>query len=144
MASAWRLSLGTGIVVCAIALAMPGRSDAHTLERVASQESVNGECSATPFARRVDRVADSDITSVGITYFAGRSRTGDDAHIAAALTQEVATQLLSARVRTTAPNGRARGSRLLTVKLSDGGGFAEVDLAMTGSVFRDGDILRTQ
>jgi TolB-like protein len=123
---------------------MPGRLDAHTLDRAARQESATGECSSTTFARHVDRVANSDITSVGITYFAGRSRTGDDAHIAAALTQEVATQLLSARVRTTAPNGRAAGTRLLTVKLSDGGGFAEVDLAMTGSVFREGDLLRTQ
>jgi len=123
---------------------MPGVSDAHSLDGSRSQDGISGYCSSTTFTRRVDRVANSDITSVGITYFAGRSRTGDDAHIAAALTQEVATQLLSARVRTTAPNGRPGGARLLTVKLSDGGGFAEVDLAMTGSVFREGDLLRTQ
>src|SRR6476469_3789762 len=103
--------------MCFIALAIPGRSDAHTLDRAGRQESATGECSSSTFARRIDRAANSDITSVGITYFAGRSRTGDDAHIAAALTQEVATQLLSARVRTTAPNGRA-STRLLTVKLS--------------------------
>ena len=121
-----------------------GRSDARTVRLLGDGQSAFGYCDATPFARRVERVTNSDITSVGITYFAGRSRTGDDAHIAAALTTEVATQLLSARVRTTAANGRAVGTRLLTVKLSDGGGFAEVDLAMTGSVFRDGDILRTQ
>jgi TolB-like protein len=142
--STWRLSLGPGIAACVIALAIPGVADARTSGRLPDQDGINGYCSSTTVARRVDRVSNSDITSVGITYFAGRSRTGDDAHIAAALTQEVATQLLSARVRTTAPSGRAGGTRLLTVKLSDGGGFAEVDLAMTGSVFRDGDLLRTQ
>src|SRR5690349_5897023 len=126
--------------MCAIALAVPGRSDARIV-RPADQESVDGSCNSTTLARRVDHVASSDITSVGITYFAGRSRTGDDAHIAAALTTEVAAQLLSARVRTTVLNGRATTTRLLTVKLSDGGGFAEVDLAMTGSVFREGDML---
>jgi len=134
-----------GVVACAVALVMtPGRSGAHTVRPQSEQQGGGGDCGTTAFARRVERVRNSDITSVGITYFAGRSRTGDDAHIAAALTTEVATQLLSARVRTTAPNGRAAGTRLLTVKLSDGGGFAEVDLAMTGSVFREGDLLRTQ
>lgn len=129
----------------AIALIMtPSRSDARGLFSSRDQDATPGSCNAGIVARPVGRVTSSDVTSVGITYFAGRSRTGDDAHIAAALTQEVATQLLSARIRTTAPNGRPGQARLLTVKLSDGGGFAEVDLAMTGSVFREGDMLRTQ
>ncbi|MEO6526252.1 MAG: tetratricopeptide repeat protein [Gemmatimonadaceae bacterium] len=84
----------------------------------------------------------TDITSVGISYFAGRSRDRDDAHLASALTTEIAHQLLSARIRRA---GAARGQPqgLLTVKLSDGGGFADVDLSMTGSVFREDTVLET-
>jgi TolB-like protein len=100
-------------------------------------------CNASSFARPVDRATNTDITSVGITYFAGRSRTGDDAHLAAALTTEVATQLLSARMRVNQRAARRTGDNLLTVKLSDGGGYADVDLSLTGSVFREGDLLRT-
>lgn len=122
---------------------MPGSAGARAI-RPSTEQSAFGYCSSATFTRRVERVTSSDITSVGITYFAGKSRNGDDAHIATALTTEVATQLLSARVRTTGANGRAAATRLLTIKLSEGGGFAEVDLAMTGSVFREGDMLRTQ
>jgi TolB-like protein len=86
---------------------------------------------------------DPDLTTVGITYFAGRSRGGDDAHLAAALTKELAVQLLSARMRADARNQRASTGRLLTVRLSEGGGFADVALSLTGAVFREGEQLRT-
>src|SRR5688500_9861979 len=55
-------------------------------------------CAARPVAASTPRKPVSEVTSVGITYFAGRSRDGDDAHLAAALTSELAHQLLSARV----------------------------------------------
>ena len=129
---------------CLVALlAILGPAGAYGVEPVRIEERAAGYCSAPTITRSVDRGTSPDITSVGITYFAGRSRGGDDAHLAAALTTELATQLLSARVRTVAPRGRSDASRLLTVKLSEGGGFAEVDLAMTGSVFREGNMLRT-
>jgi hypothetical protein len=99
-----------------------------------------GVCSSTSPGRTVRRVADARLTSVGITYFAGRSRSGDDAHLAAALTTEVAAQLLSARVPSS--GARANAENVLAVKLSDGGGFAGVDLSMTGAVFREGELLR--
>jgi TolB-like protein len=99
-------------------------------------------CGTPSLIRRVSRPTNADITSVGITYFAGRSRDGDDAHLAAALTRELATQLLSARVRTTSTTKSSAANRLLTVKLSQGG-FADVDLSMTGAVFREGPQLRT-
>src|SRR3982751_6398819 len=83
----------------------------------------------------------SQVTSIGIAYFAGRSRGGDDAHLAAALTTELANQLLSARPKASAPVNRKQG-RLFVVKLSEGGGFADVDLSMTGSVFRDESSIR--
>jgi TolB-like protein len=83
----------------------------------------------------------SEVTSIGIAYFAGRSRGGDDAHLAAALTTELANQLLSARPKASAPINRKQG-RLFVVKLSEGGGFADVDLSMTGSVFRDESSIR--
>jgi TolB-like protein len=100
-------------------------------------------CSARVVARTSNASASGEITSVGITYFAGRSRTGDDAHLATALTTELARQLLSARVIGPAPRRGERASRLLIVKLSDGGGVGDVDLSMTGSVFRDETGLRT-
>jgi hypothetical protein len=58
------------------------------------------------------------------------------------MTTELANQLLSARP---AASSRAKGDppRLLVVKLSEGGGFADVDLSMTGAVFRDENGLRT-
>ena len=84
-----------------------------------------------------------EANSIGVAYFAGRSRNGDDAHLAAALTTELASQLLSARPRTIGAKGRDPG-RLLVVKLSEGGGFSDVDLSMTGSIFRDENGVRTQ
>ena len=99
-------------------------------------------CSTAPLIRRVSRATNGDITTVGITYFAGRSRDGDDAHLAAALTRELATQLLSARMRASSTTARTSAGRLLTVRLSQGG-FADVDLSMTGAVFREGPLLRT-
>ena len=85
-----------------------------------------------------------EISSIGVAYFAGRSRGGDDAHLAAALTTELATQLLSARPRPTRGRAGDKG-RLLVVKLSEGGGFADVDLSMTGSIFREEKgLVRTQ
>lgn len=101
------------------------------------------DCAAPGVVRRVSRAPSTDITSVGITYFAGRSRGGDDAHLAAALTTELAVQLLSARMKADASKSGAAAGRLLTVKLSEGGGFADVALSLTGSVFREGDQLRT-
>ena len=83
----------------------------------------------------------SQVTSIGIAYFAGRSRGGDDAHLAAALTTELANQLLSARPKSSPPLSGKSG-RLFVVKLSEGGGFADVDLSMTGSVFRDESSIR--
>ena len=101
-------------------------------------------CSAPSVVRRASRLANADLTSLGITYFAGRSRGGDDAHLAAALTKELANQLLSARIKADGPDVRTRGgARLLTVKLSEGGGFADVALSLTGAVFREGEQLRT-
>src|SRR6476660_906207 len=99
----------------------PSLTTATTGDR---QDSRN-YCEAPSLIRRVSRPTNADITSVGITYFAGRSRDGDDAHLAAALTRELATQLLSARVRSTPGSGRSAASRLLTIKLSQGG-FADV------------------
>jgi hypothetical protein len=85
-----------------------------------------------------------EVTSIGVAYFAGRSRGGDDAHLAAALTTELVTQLLSARPRPARGRPGDHG-RLLVVKLSEGGGFSDVDLSMTGSVFReDNGGVRTQ
>src|SRR5215218_7609296 len=96
--------------------------------------AVARSCSPPSVVRRVNRTANPDITSVGITYFAGRSRGGDDAHLAAALTRELAVQLLSARIRSDTSKRDATRGRLLTVKLSEGGGFADVALSMTGAV----------
>jgi TolB-like protein len=84
-----------------------------------------------------------EVSSIGVAYFAGRSRDGDDAHLAAALTTELATQLLSARPKADGAKASDPG-RLLVVKLSEGGGFSDVDLSMTGSVFRDENGIRTQ
>jgi TolB-like protein len=84
----------------------------------------------------------TDVGSIGIAYFAGRSRGGDDAHLAAALTTELATQLLSARPKSSSRKAADSG-HLLVVKLSEGGGFSDVDLSMTGSVFRDETGVRT-
>jgi tetratricopeptide (TPR) repeat protein len=100
-------------------------------------------CAIPGVVRRVSRTTTSDITSVGITYFAGRSRGGDDAHLAAALTRELAVQLLSARIRVDSSKREPAAGRLLTVRLSEGGGFADVALSLTGAVFREGDLLRT-
>jgi len=101
-------------------------------------------CETRSVPRFTTSASRNEITSVGITYFAGRSRTGDDAYLAAALTTEIARQLLSARVVSSAGRGREPADRLLTVSLSDGGSLGDVDLSMTGSVFRDeAGLLRT-
>ena len=96
---------------------------------------------ATPVRRQLASLG--DVGSIGVAYFAGRSRGGDDAHLAAALTTELASQLLSARPRASESRGRDAG-RLLVVKLSEGGGFSDVDLSLTGSIFRDERGVRTQ
>ncbi|MEO6528483.1 MAG: hypothetical protein ABIP93_17835 [Gemmatimonadaceae bacterium] len=83
------------------------------------------------------------VTNVGVTYFAGRSASGDDAHLAAALTNEVASQLRAASLAASTPQRGAPRPRGLVVKLSEGGSFADVDLSLTGSVFREGSMLRT-
>jgi len=99
----------------------------------------------TPPAIPVRRAVGSlgDVNSIGVAYFAGRSRGGDDAHLAAALTTELANQLLSARTKATGTRATDSG-RLLVVKLSEGGGFTDVDLSLTGSIFRDERGVRTQ
>jgi len=100
----------------------------------------------TPATSTVRRPVTSlgEVSSIGVAYFAGRSRGGDDAHLAAALTTELATQLLSARPKPTGSRASDQ-NRLLVVKLSEGGGFSDVDLSMTGSIFReDNGSVRTQ
>jgi TolB-like protein len=109
--------------------------------RAAAQQARVCALPAKQAARRL--VSLGEVSSIGVAYFAGRSRSGDDAHLAAALTTELATQLLSARPRATQA-GRNGSERLLVVKLSEGGGFSDVDLSMTGSVFRDENGIRTQ
>jgi TolB-like protein len=99
-------------------------------------------CRPTPTVPRKVAASLQDVGSIGIAYFAGRSRDGDDAHLAAALTTELANQLLSARPLE-AVDKKGDPPRLLVVKLSEGGGFADVDLSMTGSVFRDETGVRT-
>jgi TolB-like protein len=121
----------------------PSIVSARTIHAQDGSALVAPDCTSPSAIRRVTRVANADITSVGITYFAGRSREGDDAHLASALTNELAMQLLSARVRVDASTRDAAAGKLLTVKLSEGGGFADVALSLTGAVFREGDRLRT-
>jgi TolB-like protein len=113
------------------------------LEQELSWQQQGRVCaSATSSARRPVPALDA-ISSIGVAYFAGRSRGGDDAHLAAALTSELATQLLSARPKPTGGKPGDHG-RILVVKLSEGGGFSDVDLSMTGSIFREEEGVRTQ
>lgn len=117
-------------------LVAPGRADAQRLD---AQPCTPSAASATP------RPAGSlgTPTSVGVFHFVGRSRSGNDAHLAAALTAEVAEHLRGARLETP---GRPRGSLdapALVVRLSDAGTFTRFDLALTGSVFRDRDAVRS-
>jgi TolB-like protein len=104
---------------------------------------VQRACTLPADTVRRQLVSLGEANSIGIAYFAGRSRGGDDAHLAAALTNELASQLLSARPRASGTSGRDPG-RVLVVKLSEGGGFSDVDLSMTGSIFRDENGVRTQ
>jgi TolB-like protein len=92
-------------------------------------------CSPATAPARRPAASLGEVSSIGVAYFAGRSRGGDDGHLAAALTTELVTQLLSARPRET--NSARRPGRLLAVRLSEGGAFSDVDLSMTGSVFRE-------
>jgi hypothetical protein len=105
--------------------------------------TLGGVCTPphTPVRRRLASLG--EVNSIGVAYFAGRSRGGNDAHLAAALTTELASQLLSARPRSSGTQGKDSG-RLLVVKPSEGGGFTDVDLSMTGSLFRDETGIRTQ
>jgi hypothetical protein len=125
-----------GLALC------PGLARAHTFADASGQATAPQICATTtPVASPAS--ATTDVMSMGITYFAGRSRTGDDDHLAAALTTELARQLLSARLpsRPDRSGGVTRG--LLTVILTEGGAFADVQLSMTGSVFRDDTLLST-
>ena len=125
-------------------LVTPSTLGALKADRQDGTVLVARDCAVPGVVRRASRSTSSEITSVGITYFAGRSRDGDDAHLAAALTRELAMQLLSARIRANASTRDAEAAgRLLTVKLSEGGGFADVALSLTGAVFREGEQLRT-
>jgi hypothetical protein len=112
-------------------------------EAAQGELTLGGVCTptTTPVRRRLASLG--EVNSIGIAYFAGRSRGGNDAHLAAALTTELASQLLSARPRSSGSPGKDPG-RLLVVKLSEGGGFTDVDLSMTGSLFRDETGVRTR
>lgn len=114
---------------------------AHVAPQLQAQEYGSTVCRPAPSAPRRQLASVSDAGSIGVAYFAGRSRDGDDAHLAAALTTELVTQLLSARAGGGDPR-RASSGRLLAVKLSEGG-FADVDLSLTGSLFRDENGVRT-
>src|SRR6476620_11524857 len=119
-------------LVAVSAVASPARTVGHPSEA----EYQTNVCRPVPEPARRTLTSLGDVNSIGVAYFAGRSRGGDDAHLAAALTTELANQLLSARTRSPDPH-RRDADRLLVVKLSEGGGFADVDLSLTGSVFRD-------
>jgi hypothetical protein len=125
-------------LVAVTAVASPARTVGHQTAD-AYQTTV---CRLLPEPARRVLASLGDVNSIGVAYFAGRSKGGDDAHLAAALTTELANQLLSARTRSGDPR-RHDADRLLVVKLSEGGGFADVDLSLTGSVFRDENGLRT-
>jgi hypothetical protein len=143
----WR-PLGLALVastLCALALVTFGLGEgvaAWPEHGRQGELTLGGVCTppVTPVRRRLASLG--EVNSIGVAYFAGRSRGGNDAHLAAALTTELATQLLSARPRASEKN-RDSG-RLLVVKLSEGGGFTDVDLSMTGSLFRDETGVRTQ
>jgi TolB-like protein len=134
-----------GGTVCALALASIGAREgaaARPEERLQGELTLGGVC--TPLVSPVRRLVSlGEVNSIGVAYFAGRSRGGNDAHLAAALTTELASQLLSARPRSSGTQSKDSG-RLLVVKLSEGGGFTDVDLSMTGSLFRDESGVRTQ
>jgi hypothetical protein len=117
-------------------------SPARTVARQIAGEYQTTVCRSVPEPARRQLASLGDVNSIGVAYFAGRSKGGDDAHLAAALTTELANQLLSARTHSSDPK-RRDADRLLVVKLSEGGGFADVDLSLTGSVFRDENGLRT-
>jgi len=133
-----------GSTLCALTLVTVAEGAAARLERRSQGElTFGGVCTppAGPVRRRLASLG--EVNSIGVAYFAGKSRGGNDAHLAAALTTELASQLLSARPRATGAKGKDSG-RLLVVKLSEGGGFTDVDLSMTGSLFRDETGIRTQ
>jgi len=140
--SALSLLGGTLGALALVAVAATQGAAARSVDPQVSRQLSRVCAPATNPVRR-SVVSLEEVSSIGVAYFAGRSRGGDDAHLAAALTTELATQLLSARPRPT--RGRAGDhGRLLVVKLSEGGGFADVDLAMTGSIFREETGVRTQ
>ena len=135
-----------GGALCAVAIATIGVGDGEAAsQRYRPQEygPVPRACTPPVTVARRQLASLGEVNSIGVAYFAGRSREGDDAHLAAALTTELASQLLSARPRATETRGRDSG-RLLVVKLSEGGGFSDVDLSLTGSIFRDERGVRTQ
>ena len=132
--------------LCSFVLLSAGWSEGFRAQpKKPAQEELTfgGVCTppGTPVRRRLASLG--EVNSIGVAYFAGRSRGGNDAHLAAALTTEIASQLLSARPRVSGSRGKEAG-RLLVVKLSEGGGFTDVDLSMTGSLFRDETGIRTQ
>jgi tetratricopeptide (TPR) repeat protein len=142
--SAVSLNVHLRVVEAVLGLALfPGLATAHPLVSGGLGTLRAAPVCATTTAVVGPAAARGDIMSVGITYFAGRSRSGDDDHLAAALTSEVASQLLSARMPSVVGprGGSSRG--LLTVKLSEGGAFADVQLSITGTVFRVDTLLFT-
>jgi TolB-like protein len=117
-------------------LVVPGRADAQRLD---AQPCTPSAAIAAP--RLPGTLAAP--TSVGVLHFVGRSRNGDDAHLAAALTAEVAEHLRGARLETPGPARGSLDAPALVVRLSDAGTFTRFDLALTGSVFREGTTVRS-
>ena len=112
-----------------------GRPPAHVPEVL--------DCDAASRSKTVDPVVATAPRRIGITYFAGRSRSGDDAHLASALTTELAGQLRGAVILASeSANGRPP-RQTLSVRLSNGGTFTDVDLSLTGTIYRDQAGLRT-
>jgi hypothetical protein len=134
---------GTLCVLVLVTIDAGEGAAARASERAQSELAAGGVCTpqVSPVRRRLASLG--EVNSIGVAYFAGRSRGGNDAHLAAALTTELASQLLSARPRASGTRAKDTG-RLLVVKLSEGGGFTDVDLSMTGSLFRDENGIRTQ
>ncbi|MEO8561447.1 MAG: hypothetical protein ABI601_05195 [bacterium] len=126
------------LVACLLVGGRPVRAVALP---VADPAQLPALCVSTNTDTRATRSA-GGIMTVGISFFAGRRRGSDDAHLAAALTAELARQLLSARRVGTSGSRTMQSSPLLVVKIAESGSVADVDLWLTGSVFREDSLVR--
>src|SRR5215218_1383449 len=124
-----------------LVVAQATTSFAHAAQRPQARTFSAAVCRPTSAAPRRQLASLGEVNSIGVAYFAGRSRGGNDAHLAAALTTELASQLLSARPRST---GASTTDRRLVVKFAEGGVFSYVDFWTTGSLLRDERGVRTQ